>query len=199
MPDETSLQVRRAMDGETPWDVVIERLSPLLRLQAGYRLGPRLSRLVDPEDIIDEVWMAVIPRAGDLKPRDGRWTPVLLRFLSTAISFQIGTLSRKLNRAQVEGHPDASLDPLVEISSGEAGAATRAARRGAQDALWEAIQQLAPRDQEILVMRGVEQRSNSDVAKLLGLEPSAVTMRFQRARDRLLRQLPNSVIEELDG
>ena len=75
----TSLHLRQAVGGcadSLAW--LVRRLSPLLIVQAEYRLGPDLRRVYDPEDLVDEVWVVALPRLGELSARDGRYTA--LRF-----------------------------------------------------------------------------------------------------------------------
>lgn len=77
--EPTSIHVRRAHAGEREslaW--LITRFSSLLRLQASYRLRGTLRRIYDPDDLVDDVWVAVLPRLGDLEERGGRMTPVHL-------------------------------------------------------------------------------------------------------------------------
>ena len=91
----TSLHVRRAADGDggsLSW--VVSRLSPLLLAQATYRLGSRLRALYEPEDLVNETWAVTLPKLAELPARDGRLTPVLLRFLSTTLLHRIQSLVR---------------------------------------------------------------------------------------------------------
>ena len=65
--DVTSLHVQRARAGEQAslsW--VIGRFTPFLRVQAEYRVQGSLRRLYDPEDLVDEVWMVVLPKIAEL-------------------------------------------------------------------------------------------------------------------------------------
>src|ERR1043165_8223664 len=82
----TSFHVRRAIDGDgTSLSWTITHLTPLLEAQASYRTGSILRRFIDPSDVVAEVWMIALPRLRDLRPRDGRYAPVLMKFLSSAL------------------------------------------------------------------------------------------------------------------
>src|SRR5262245_47363366 len=84
--DLTSFHVQRAESGDAEsLDWIVRRLSPLLLAQADFRLGPRLRRLHDPEDLVSTVWAITLPRLGELGAREGRKTPVLLSFLTTTL------------------------------------------------------------------------------------------------------------------
>ena len=89
----TSVHIARAHDGDEAsraW--IVARFSPFLLMQARYRLHGGLRRICTPEDIVDEVWLVTLPRLGDLRPRDGTWKPVLLKFLGTTLLNQVNTL-----------------------------------------------------------------------------------------------------------
>ena len=107
-PDLTTQHVRRATNGDgasLSW--VFERFSPLLLSQARFRLGPVLSARIDAEDVVAEAWLTALGKLGDLTPRDGRYTPVLLRFLA-----KIEALQRDI--------PDGLRSAQREVCRGEA-------------------------------------------------------------------------------
>ena len=74
-----------------------------------------------------------------------------------------------------------------------------ASRDEAMQAMRAALWELDEPDQEVLVLRGIEQVPNEAVAKLLGLTPGAVTRRYQRALARLRHRLPGPMFDELLG
>jgi RNA polymerase sigma factor (sigma-70 family) len=203
----TSLHVRRAADGNPEslgW--VVTRLSPLLLAQAAYRLGPRLRALYDPEDLVNDAWIVALPRLGELPARDGRYTPVLLRFLSTTLLHRINNLARRhirngdLERPRPEEDRrdlTAAEDPLEQIAAEESGVITQAVKHELQGVVTECLTELEERDREMIILRGVEQQPNRTVAGLLGLKPPAVAMRYRRALDRLRARLPRSVFDEM--
>jgi len=199
-PDLTSLHVGRAVNGDaTSLDWLVKRVTPLLVAQAAYRLGPVLRKRYEPADLVNDVWLTAIPKLGDLSPREGRLTPVLLKFLSTTLIY----LANNLMKKHLSGE---SLSPLearageesrIEIAAEMTGAVTAACRHERRCAVTESLEALDPRDREILVLRGIEQNSNPAVAGLLGLTPAAVASRYHRALKRLRERLPKSVFEEL--
>ena len=93
----TTIHVQRAKHGdEASLDWVVRRFTPLLLAQARYRLGASLRTHYDPEDLVSEVWAIALPRLPDLTVRDGRATPVLVKFLATTLLFRVNSLMRKL-------------------------------------------------------------------------------------------------------
>lgn len=190
------MHVGRAVTGDRHsqgW--LIERLSPLLLAQARYRLRGRLATVCEPEDLVQEVWSIALPRLPDLAPRDGRWTPVLLRFLST-------TLLRRLNhlvRKHLTGKPTRDdADDLAALPADVSGVLTRIERVDRGAAVQQALAALPEPLREVLVLRGIEQMPNGEVARRLELSDSAVTRRFQQALQQLRETLPDSVFDEID-
>jgi RNA polymerase sigma factor (sigma-70 family) len=78
------------------------------------------------------------------------------------------------------------------------GAVTQALRREQHDEVRRCLDELAPPDREILVLRGIEQHSIKTSAMLLGVGEEAVAKRYLRALTRLRARLPRSVFDELD-
>jgi RNA polymerase sigma factor (sigma-70 family) len=202
----TSLHVRRAADGDSEslgW--VVARLSPLLLAQADYRLGPVLRSLYDPEDLVNDTWIVALPRLAELPARDGRHTPVLLRFLSTTLLHRVNNLARKHARGAPPERPaprdgsgaTVATDPLERVPAETSGVITRALRHEIRNAVTLALEGLEPGDREILILRGIEQQTNATAAELLGLNAPAVAMRYHRALRKLRDRLPRSVFEEL--
>lgn len=201
--DMTTMHVRRAVGGDlTSLDWVVSRLAPLLVAQAQWRLGTALRRYYDPEDLVSDAWAVTLPRLSTLPMRDGRISPVLLRFLSTALVNRVNNLAKKhLRRGRANIDPlsvgDSRSDFLAAIPADASGVVTAAVKREVRSQVITCIDELEAVDREILMLRGIEQRSPQTVAQLLGLTTDAVGMRFHRALKRLRERLPGSVFDDL--
>ena len=194
--DLTTLHVQRARDGDgesLAW--IIARFGPLLRAQAHYRLGPRLLARVEPEDVVQDVWATALPRLSGLALRDGRSTPVLLRFLSTTLLHRVNNLLRRAATAPPPAQPQ---DEPPEPAAATGGPLTRAMDREEARLLLQAIDELDDRDRELVVLRGIEQLDNGAVATQLGISANAAAQAWRRALERLRARLPGSVFAELD-
>ncbi len=180
---------------------VVERFTPLLRAQATIRLRGPAQGMCEADDLVQEVWAVALPRLESLRPRDERLSPVLIRFLATTLLNKVNNLMmRRLRRGEHLASHNArdSATPAVErLPDSVTGALERAARDEAVEELHAALERLGERDREILVLRGIEQIDAGDVARKLGLKPSAVSMRYRRALERLAETLPGSIFEEL--
>lgn len=190
------MHVRRAVDGDGPslaW--VVNRLSPLLLSQARYRLGS-LARHYPPDDVVHDAWLVALPHLGSLQARNQRLTPVLLRYLSTAMLHAINNFARR--HARGGGAVAPSAPDLGALPSDASGVVSRVLRQERAQAVTDAIDQLDERDREVIILRGIEQLPLQTVAGLLGVTAEATSMRYSRALRRLRGQLPGSVFDELD-
>ena len=195
------MHVARAMTGDAAsveW--LVRRISPALLVQAEYRLGRTLRRLHDPEDVVNDVWLAALPKLGSLVAAPGRHVPALVAYLSTALLHRVGRLQQRWlhekRAASVgDGASNASTpsDPPADATS----AISRAIRNEHGAEVQRAIAGLGDQDREILVLRGIEQHTAAEVAAVIGLTANAVNVRFHRALGRLREAVADSVFSDL--
>lgn len=194
----TSDHVRRAQQGDhLSLEWVVKQFSPLLLAQAAWRLGPELRALYEPEDLVNEVWAVALPRLSELPPRDGRTTPVLLRFLATTLLYRVNNLVKKHVTSATVRRRDPADPTGSQLPAETTTIISRAVREEMRSHVGAAILELDPRDREVLVLRGIEQNSNETVALILGISPNAASMRYQRALQRLRSRLPASLLDDL--
>ncbi len=195
----TSLHVHRAADGSPEsLEWLVRRFSPLLLAQAGHRLGTGLRRWYEPDDIVQDAWAVALPKLASVNQRDGRLTPVVLKFLSTTVLYRIQTLLQKHLRiddgemvpkeigASFSNLPDEATQIVTQVVRGER-----------EDAIRKAIEELPEPDREVVILRGIEQNSVAEIALLLDEKPNTISVRYRRALERLRALLPDSVFAEL--
>ncbi len=203
--DQTSIHTRRAVHGD-PGSVawLVEHFGPALHVQARYRLRGPLAEWYAPDDLVQDVWTIALPRLRDLVARDGRMTPVLVRFLSATLLNRVNQLLRDYLRDDRPRSPDSlaagvAEPPPAPLARSQDGVSQGVERIELQRAVRDALDRLEGRDREVVVLRGIEQLSNNKVAEVLGVQPSAVSMRYHSALEKLRRLLPGSVFDELAG
>jgi len=192
----TTHYVRRAVEGEhdgLAW--VVERFSPFVEAQVRIRLGGRGSPS-DVEDLVADVWTVALRRMADLAERDGRVTPVLVRFLgSTTLRCCNNHLRRLIHRAR--GQSLDGEDPAARRSSESHGVVTRLAERELARRVRECLERMGPEKRQVLVLRLLEQRTNVEIAAILGLQPNTVAVRYRRALTELRESLPREVYRDV--
>lgn len=196
--DMTSLHVQRATRGDgASREWIVERFTPLLLAQANFRVRGRLRQLCEPADLVQEVWAITLAKLDRIRPRDGRWAPVVIKFLATTL---LQRAHYHLRRAMREGGNAAAsaaarADDVPALATG---VVTRMQRDEASSAIHQALAELTEEDRAVVVLRGIEQLANGSVARQLGLSDSAVTRRYQAALASLRHRLPQSVFTELE-
>lgn len=189
-PDTTSLCLRRALEGDAgQWGPLIERLTPLLELQARYRLRGPLQSLYDPSDLVNDVWTIVLTRTPELVPSHGRLLPVFIRYLGTTLLRHTNNLLRKHAQRQVGLDLDGAQAPGTSPS-----AILRQVERSETCGMVRAlIGGLSPEEQEVLVLHGIEGLRVAVVAQRLGLDEGVVSRRYKRALSRLREAFPSGM------
>lgn len=192
--DLTSLHIGRAVEGDSTSQAwLVERFTPVLLAQANYRLRGRLRGLCEPEDLVQDVWLTTLPRLTDLVARDGRWTPVVLRFLATTLVRKVNHLLRKRIAA---ARDPGGVDGGNELVATHTGVISQASRREHWQTVGAAIDALPEDERELLVLRGIEQLSNREIAQKLGIPDYEATRRYGRALVALRTALPESIFAD---
>jgi RNA polymerase sigma-70 factor (ECF subfamily) len=193
--DTNSELLRRIKEGDERALVELfarhrDRLKRMVRI----RLDRRLQGRVDPSDIIQEAHIEVHRRAGEYV-RD-RSMPAFLwfRFLTGerllhAHRRHLGTQMRDAGQ-EISLHqgafPQATSMSLAALLLGRLTSPTLAAQRAEmQLRLQTILNQMDPIDREVLTLRHFEELSNSETARVLGLEKTAASNRYIRALRRL--------------
>jgi len=184
-----------------------DRLLWLIR----HRLDPILANRVDPDDVLQESWLAASRRVehflGNKKLSMFSWLTLIVEQTLTDVQRRhLGAKMRNVYREQsfCDGS-DSRVGPRFlaeEVLIGELTSVSQAAiQKERADMLREVIHQLDDLDREIILLRHFEQLSNSETAKVLGIKQPAASNRYMRALQRLaraLKQLPNFVDDLLE-
>lgn len=202
----TTYHVRRAREGDAPsLEWVVNRFAPLLLANARYRLGKNLSQIYDPEDIVNDVWAVALPKLADLSARNNRYTPVVMKYLSTTLVYRINNLVEK----HIKGKPKKQVasggdendggSPLDNLSADATGVFTVTMRRDTRDKILSALNGLSQQDRELILLRGVEGQSYKEIAVLLGGDPKHLAVTYQRALNKLRELLPGSIFQDFES
>ena len=184
---------------------VVNRFAPLLLANARYRLGKNLSQIYDPEDIVNDVWAVALPKLADLSARNNRYTPVVMKYLSTTLVYRINSLVEKHIKSKPKkqvasgGDKNDGGSPLDNLSADATGVFTVTMRRDARDKILSALNGLSPQDRELILLRGVEGQSYKEIAVLLGGDPKHLAVTYQRALNKLRELLPGSIFQDFES
>jgi RNA polymerase sigma factor (sigma-70 family) len=208
MSEATSIRVQRAVAGDREslgW--IVAHFDPFVIAQVRMRLGAAGPQGDEVRDVVDEIWLALLGRIGDLRPREGRMTPVLLKFLTTASFNVCNNFLRRAITDRARRRPGAVGEPrpgaatpqptIAEVAARQTGVATRASWREIGARIGTALDSLDPDKVEILVLRLVEQRTNVEIAGLLGIPRNTVAVRYRRALEKLRASVPASIFADV--
>ena len=65
--------------------------------------------------------------------------------------------------------------------------------------LGRCLERLPENQREVLILRLLEQRSNSEIGAILQVQPNTIAVRYRRALAELARILPSSIYEGLSS
>ena len=158
-----------------------------------FRMDRRLTGRVDPDDVLQEAYLAAARRiehyAGGGFSSPFLWLRAIVR--QTMIDLHRRHIQAKARDAGREvaifaTWPQATSASLAIHLVGDWTSPSAAAVRGEMvDKVQAAIETMSPADQEVLALRHFEELTNTEVAETLGIEPKAASLRYVRALRRL--------------
>ena len=179
---------------------------PRLRQVVAVLLDGRMASRVDASDVVQESLMEATRRLPEYL--DAVEVPffVWLRQLAWQRVAQLYRFHFKAQRRSM--YREVGQIPLSDesvmrfadrlVDSGTA-PSQRLQRKETQEQVRAALARLAPADQEVLVLRHLEQLSTREIAVVLKLSEPAVRHRQRRALERMTQMLRGSSEDELDG
>ena len=168
----------------------------------GFRMDRRLLGRVDPDDVLQEAYLAAAQRI-DHYGNNSSLSPfvwlrmVLMQTLIDIHRHHLGSQMRDANREAVfqgNRYPQTTSASLAFQFAGKFTSPSQAAAR--EETLMrveQAVAEMDPLDQEVLALRHFEELTNSEVAEVLGIQQKAASIRYVRAIKRLravLSQVP---------
>jgi RNA polymerase sigma-70 factor (ECF subfamily) len=127
----------------------------------------------DPEDVVQEVFLAALRKAKDFRGRASLWT-----WLAT---IAVNRCRRQLQRRALWGRFMLARRREQTAAPADRGALADETNRRVR----EAVTALPARDREVIVLYYLEECPAAEIGELLGLTPNAVQVRLHRARGRL--------------
>lgn len=164
-------------------DLYVE-VAPALYAWAELRIRPEMRSHVDPQDVVQEVWLRAVKRHASFDPDATTFRAWVLGIAKNVLLESFRKLRRTplleadLGRASrmftLDGCPETITSFTQRLSKDDA------VRR-----FLELAGSLEDSDRQILVRCGLEERTCADVARELELGEDAVIKRWQRLRARL--------------
>jgi RNA polymerase sigma-70 factor (ECF subfamily) len=196
--DDTIKLLEKAEQGDADAvDRLLSRHRTAVRRMIQLRMDPALGRRVDASDIVQEVMIDAHRRLKKYLKNPSMPFHLWLRQMAKDRLIDAHRRHRKAARRSLDRelpleirlpNYESTRSLALELCDRERTPAAAATWRELKRRFEQAIGQLEPQDQEIMLMRHFEQLSNSEVAQALELSPQAASMRYLRAL-RSLREL----------
>ncbi len=199
---EVTDELRQAAEGDNAaWQRVVGAHHARLRRMIVLRLDPRLSRRVDPDDILQDVYLDAAGQLIDylVEPQVPffLWLRLLTgHWIGRAHRHHLGTQSRNVNRDRSidQSMPNASsLNLAAQLLGREERPSEAAQRAERSEKIQAALDEMDVIDREVLSLRHFEQLSRVESAAVLGISESAASKRYLRA----LARLKNLILDDL--
>lgn len=193
--NETQELMREAGRGEpAAVNELLDRHREALRHMVRARLDRRLSRRVDASDVVQDVLLEASQRLAAYLREPRLPFSLWLREMAKDRIIDLHrrhrvAIRRSLDKEQPLSPANfgdrSSLELAAQLRDPELTPAATALRNELHQRFLDALDRMEEDDREILVMRHVEQLSNTDAARILGLTPPAAGMRHLRALRRM--------------
>lgn len=175
-------------------NALLERHRESLRRMIRARIDPVLGRRIDASDVVQDVLLEASQRLQDYlqdpKLPFGLW----LRHLARDRMIDLHRRHRLAARRSIDReqslnvsaeNSQSSLDLMAMLVNQDLTPAAASLKKELEQQFLAAVEQLEEHDRDMILMRHFEGLSNSEVADLLELSPSAAGMRYLRALRRL--------------
>jgi RNA polymerase sigma-70 factor, ECF subfamily len=205
-PDTEELLDRAGAGDRAARQQLLARHRGRLRQMVALRIDRRMAARVDPSDVVQEALADAAQELSDyLRDRPLPFYPWLRQFawerLLQLHRFHLQAKRRKVDREEIRifdliGDSEAALaEHFVNSSTSPS---RRLLRAELLERVQTALENLEPRDREVLVLRYLEQLTSKEIAAVIGISEAAVKTRHRRALERLRGRLdiePGEVTE----
>jgi RNA polymerase sigma factor (sigma-70 family) len=198
---EISDRIRQVVDGDTKArDWIVEWLGPLMQAWARGQVQPGVRWSISPEDLVQDVWLRVLPMLGHLvpHPQAERMTPALLGLIKRVLRNRVADVRRQATRRQlrIASQECGLADLMPEARS--SGPLSKAIRSERERMLQEALDGLTARERALYLGRIFEESSIEELAVEHAMTPPAVVKARQRTRHRLRQILESRLLDGLE-
>jgi len=195
---DLSTRLRAAMLGNVgSLEQLVDQLSPLMTAWSHAHLRRDASCRADPEDIVQDVWIKILPQLAELTPHptDGRISSALLALLKTVL------VRRTIDvwRASLRDKAKPAATVTAELPAPSSGPLRKLERSERDRLIRAALDEIPQRDRELYVRRIFEDLSPAELGDLYGMTRVAVVKARQRVRKRLEGILTATVLQDLEA
>jgi RNA polymerase sigma-70 factor, ECF subfamily len=170
-----------------------EHIAPAVFTWANLRLRPEQKAVLDPTDLVQEVWLRAWRKIEDF---DADRIPFRFWIFRIAknVALEASRQARKPDRGQSS---NGEVDPLDAVAASITGVSSRVARDESLARFLEAVEALPEAERKLVLHCGLEGLPLREVGERLGISEEAAGKRWQRLRQRLQStDLPAFLLDE---
>jgi RNA polymerase sigma-70 factor (ECF subfamily) len=160
--------------------LLCERLTPALLAWARLRVPRGSWKPVEPEDVVQEVWLRALSRLDSFDPSKGTFRMWMFGIAGRALL----DLLRRAIRGSAAGSDSSTEDPFVRVADDATAVSTRLCRSESFQLVAQRLAALGEEERRLIIYRGLEGLPHEEVAKRLGIGVEAATKRGLRLRSR---------------
>jgi RNA polymerase sigma-70 factor, ECF subfamily len=156
-----------------------------------FRMDRRLAGRIDPDDVLQEAYVAMAGRLGDFADRAGpspfvRLRTMVMQCLIDQHRHHLGAQMRDAGREAAPCYPQTtSFSMAAQFVARLTSPSQAAARAEMFQRVEQAVDAMDPLDREVLALRHFEELGNRETAEVLGIQQKAASIRYVRAIRRL--------------
>lgn len=189
--EETEVLVRRAGEDPRCFTELYARIAPAVYAWVRLRLGSSARERLDPEDVVQEVWLRAAKAFTQFDPQRGSFRGWIFQVTKYTLLDTFRRLAAG-EPAAVQGASKSGVRrggfDLSQVPDEVTSFTRRIAREEGLQSLFEELEALPEEERELLVICGLEGRPASEAALQLGLGHEAVRKRWLRLRQRMAQR-----------
>ena len=183
----TQVWVRSARNGDAgDFARLYEHIAPAVHTWASLRLRPNQAAMLDPGDLVQEVWLRAWRRIDDFDHERVPFRFWVFRIAKNVL-LEASRQSRRpdqLGRIRASGE-DGEADPLARVADSITAVSRRVSRDDELGRFREAVAALPEDERKLVLHCGLEGLPLREVGERLGISEEAAGKRWQRLRARL--------------
>ena len=163
-----------------------------------FRLDPKVASRLEPDDVLQESWIAALSRIDSFLESSDVSFFVWLRWIvcQTVVDLHrhhLGTKMRDAYREITSGQRDlqrsTAASMIGQIVAALSTPSQIAIREESAKQIQDAVESMDEIDREVLALRHFEELTNNEVAVVLNITPKTASIRYVRALQRLKKTL----------
>ena len=199
MEDEHSaptddLVARAGAEDAEAFNQLYSRIAPALLAWAEIRIHSRLKRVIDAEDIMQEVWVRAMDRyRKESEPPVKSFRPWLFGIAQFVV---MEALRRSRSHVADAAQPGTPMTDLDRIPASVTSLSRELKQDDAYRIFLQHVEDLSEEERQLLIYRGLEGQDHAEVARRMGIDHAAARKRWGRLRERLRAlKLPEHLLE----